>query len=177
MENAVDALKTAFAVIVFVIALTVSFIVFSQARKASEIVLYLSDKKNFEEYTAETQSIKRTVGIETVISAVKRYINDNENYSVEIKNRNGDTLTMGANSRNKAIFDLLEDHNQSMTPNQTAQRLEEWLKELMDKYNNEKFEESYSQVLFTGEMVETETGEIAEKPNTDTKVKITYIIK
>ena len=39
MENAVEALKMAFAVFVFIIALTVGITVFTQARQSSERIL------------------------------------------------------------------------------------------------------------------------------------------
>lgn len=45
MENAVDALKIAFGVLVFVIALTVAFALLSQAKATSDIMLFASDKQ------------------------------------------------------------------------------------------------------------------------------------
>ena len=47
MENAVDALKIAFGVIVFVIALSLFFFMTNQAKATSDLVLYMSDKTNF----------------------------------------------------------------------------------------------------------------------------------
>ncbi len=51
MENAVDALKIAFGVLVFVIALTVAFALLSQAKATSDIMLFASDKTNY--YTSK----------------------------------------------------------------------------------------------------------------------------
>ena len=70
MENAVDALKIAFGVLVFVIAITVSFMLFSQAKSTSDIVLYSSDKTNY--YTYENDKLESIVGIDTVISELNR---------------------------------------------------------------------------------------------------------
>ena len=50
MENAVDAIKIAFAVLVFSIAIIVAFTLISQAREVSDIVLGINDHKNYEEY-------------------------------------------------------------------------------------------------------------------------------
>ena len=57
MENMVDALKTAFAVIVFVIAITIAFTVFSQAQATSEFIMQLTDNTNFEEYLEENPDV------------------------------------------------------------------------------------------------------------------------
>ena len=43
MENATEALKTAFAVLVFVIAITVTFSMFSSARKAADTITASQD--------------------------------------------------------------------------------------------------------------------------------------
>ena len=71
MENAVDALKIAFGILVFVIAITVSFTLFSQAKSTSDIVLYSSDKTNY--YTYQDSNLEPEVGIDTVISELNRY--------------------------------------------------------------------------------------------------------
>ena len=44
MENAVQALKMAFAVLVFVMALSFTVYVFTQARTASDSILYSIDE-------------------------------------------------------------------------------------------------------------------------------------
>jgi len=108
MENAVDALKIAFAVMVFTIALSVAMATFSQARETSETVLYMNDKTNYYmydqigeeqienpgtdiEYTRYdviksdgtpgiTYTDKRIVGIEAIIPTLYRYYK--ENYTV-----------------------------------------------------------------------------------------------
>lgn len=71
MENAVQALKIAFGVLVFVIAITVSFSLFSQAKSTSDIVMYSSDKTNY--YTYEENNLDPIVGIDTIISEIYRY--------------------------------------------------------------------------------------------------------
>lgn len=165
MENMVDALKTAFAVIVFVIAITIAFTVFSQAQATSEFIMQLTDNTNFEEYLEESEGKTKIVGIETILPLVARYIDYNENYSVEIKKENGETIV---------VFDILEDKEANRTPLQSRQRLEEEMKKLVEKYQDRTFLETYSEELYRGDVYETETGETFEAVNTNTKIRITY---
>ncbi len=93
MENAVKALEMAFAVIVFIIALSVSMYAFNNAKKTSDIMLYAQDKTNYYEYqgakgkTAED----RIVGIETIVPTVYKYYK--ENYTVLFRKGNYNTQT------------------------------------------------------------------------------------
>ena len=96
MDNAVDALKIAFAVLVFVMAITVSITAFDQAKATSDEVFYMADKTNFYEYPSEeeqkqNQKLKleegRIVSIETIIPTLYRYYK--ENFNVTINNVEG----------------------------------------------------------------------------------------
>lgn len=88
MDNAVDALKIAFGVLVFVIGLTVSINAFSQAKAVSDEVFYMADKTNFYEYTSEEKIPEgRIVSGETIIPTLYRYYK--ENFNVIILNANG----------------------------------------------------------------------------------------
>ena len=53
MENTVDALKIAFGVLIFAIALTLTFSVIGQARVTSEAIFKLKDKTQYYEYATE----------------------------------------------------------------------------------------------------------------------------
>lgn len=91
MENAVDALKIAFAILVFVIALTLAFSVIGQARATSDIVLALNDKTNYYEYVDENDNNARekdrVVDFETILPTIYRYAK--EQYAVTILNTDG----------------------------------------------------------------------------------------
>ena len=69
MENAVDALKIAFAVFIFVVALSLAMFMFTQARETADIVLSSSDVTEFMDYieVADTVGEDRIVGLETII--------------------------------------------------------------------------------------------------------------
>lgn len=80
MDNAIDALKIAFAVLVFVMALGIVMQVFSQAKAVSDEVFYMTDKTNFYEYTAGNEMPEgRIVSGETIIPTLYRYYKENFN--------------------------------------------------------------------------------------------------
>lgn len=87
MDDAVQALTMAFAVIVFVMALTISMMLIGQARDASDALTQYSDLTAFydniqldsDEGVTETE---RIVGLDTVIPTLYRYYK--ENFCVKI---------------------------------------------------------------------------------------------
>ena len=85
MENAVDALKIAFAVMVLVIALSVSIMSFNSVKAAADGILYTKDETNYYEYQGAVgkASENRIVGMETVVPTLYRYYK--ENFTVVFK--------------------------------------------------------------------------------------------
>lgn len=84
MEDAVEALKIGFAVLVFVIALSVAFSSLTQAKQVSDTVLEMTSSTYLTEYKypSSAPGAGRIVGIETVIPTLYRY--SKEKYSVDI---------------------------------------------------------------------------------------------
>ena len=80
MENAADALKIAFGVMMFVLALTLSITSFSQATQAVESITYMSDRETTYTYVKPSSNSNRIVGIETIIPTM--YNAYKENYKV-----------------------------------------------------------------------------------------------
>ena len=93
MENAVDAMKMAFAMLVFIVALSLAMYSFTMVRQTSDRIAQESDTKEYYdrislEETGETTGISssalasssRIVGVETVIPTLYRYYK--ENYTV-----------------------------------------------------------------------------------------------
>ena len=82
MENATEALMMGFAVLVFVIALTVGITVFSQVKNVSDIMLYTQDETNYYDYQGAVgkASQNRIVGLETIVPTLYKYYR--ENYTV-----------------------------------------------------------------------------------------------
>lgn len=90
MENAVDALKIAFAILVFSLALILLFNVVGQVKATSDIVFQLNDKTGSYEYiTANDYNTNedRIVGFETILPTIYRY--EKEQYAVTIVDSNG----------------------------------------------------------------------------------------
>ena len=96
MENAVDALKIGFAVLVFIIALSLTMFMFTQAIKTADMVLYSSDISEFMQYEGFSdfedaqESSERIVGLETIIPTLYKYYK--ENYTVIFRKYSGGFL-------------------------------------------------------------------------------------
>ena len=96
MENAIEALKMAFAFLVFVMALTVSIIAFGNVKKTADVVLYSKDETNYYEYIKDSEitgkaAENRIVGLETIIPTLYKYYK--ENYTVVFREANYNTST------------------------------------------------------------------------------------
>lgn len=91
MENAVDALKIAFAVFVFAIAVALTFSMVGQARATSDTILAINDKTNLYEYIDSSENNAsdqdRIVGFETILPTIYRYAK--EQYAVTITDEIG----------------------------------------------------------------------------------------
>lgn len=72
MENVTEALKIAFAVLMFVLALTLSISSFSQASSAVNAIITLRDRESEYTYVQPAGNLSRIVGIETVVSSLYR---------------------------------------------------------------------------------------------------------
>lgn len=87
MESAVEALKMAFGVLVFVIALSVTISMFSLARQTADVVLGVADDTTHYEYYENNSSANakgnRIVGLETIIPTMYKY--NKENYTIQFK--------------------------------------------------------------------------------------------
>ena len=74
MENAADALKMAFAVFVFIIALSITFYLLTQTKNTADTVLWHTDKTNYYNHM-EGSNVEygREVGIETIIATLEKF--------------------------------------------------------------------------------------------------------
>lgn len=93
MENAVEALKMVFGVMVLVMALSVSMISFNKVKATSDLVLYTQDETNYYEYQGATGKAaeNRIVGLETIVPTLYKYYK--ENYTVLFRQGNYNTET------------------------------------------------------------------------------------
>lgn len=103
MENAVEALKIAFGVMIFVLALSMSISCFSQANSAVQAIVQMRDRETEYTYVKQTEGLTRIVGIESIVPTMyKSYIEAIEIYFYKengdplplykIKNNSGETI-------------------------------------------------------------------------------------
>ena len=92
MENAVEALKIASGVLMFVLALTISISCFSQANESITAIVNMSDKdtKIIYDNIKPSNDLTRTVGIETIIPTMYRTYD--ENIEVYFKDSSGNAI-------------------------------------------------------------------------------------
>ena len=85
MENGPEALMMTFAVLVLIIALSVSMMSFGRAKAAADSILYTKDETNYYEYIGSIGKAdeNRIVGLETIIPTLYKYYK--ENYTVVFK--------------------------------------------------------------------------------------------
>lgn len=90
MENAVEALKIAFAMIMFVMALSLGISSISKANSAVEAITYLNDREKEYSYVTPSEGLTRVVGVETIVPIMyKAYI---ENFEIHFLDKNGNPL-------------------------------------------------------------------------------------
>lgn len=87
MENAADALKMAAAVLIFVLALSISINAFTEVRQTSQIILDYKDREYDNEYIGENETeTERIVSTESIVPTIyKAYT---ENYKIVFDNDN-----------------------------------------------------------------------------------------
>lgn len=80
MENAAEALKMAAAVLVFVLALSISINAFGEVRQASQMIIDNKDREYDYTYVEDYGTTQRVVGAETIVPSIyKAY---KENYKI-----------------------------------------------------------------------------------------------
>ncbi len=127
MENVTDALKMGAAALVFILAFSVTMIMFSQARETTDKVV---GSINLSQYLPKIEglgtNITREVGIETVIPTLYRYAQADSNICIRIVKDNEEIQVFDQN---------IETNIGNMTYNQNAENYD-YLKSLDEKYNN-----------------------------------------
>lgn len=139
MENAAEALKMAFYVIVFVLALALSINMFTKAKATSDIVLTAADESRYYEYDQITVSNigssvdsagNRIVGLETIIPTLYKY--DKERYRVEFKKASADILN---NSDYLSDLDILDNLTIYTSTSKTAQNKDIYYFDISEEEN------------------------------------------
>ena len=74
MENAADALKMAAAVLIFVVALSISINAFSEVRTTATTILNYKDNEYDYTYVQSNGGTERLVGLESIIPTIYKSI-------------------------------------------------------------------------------------------------------
>lgn len=160
MENAVDALKIAFGVLVFVIALTVAFALLSQAKATSDIMLFASDKTNYYTYSDEPNEQGRIVGADVVISSLYRYYK--ESVVVRIVDENNNT-----------IEEFNTETDGGLSQKERKKRVNEWINDNKNNLTGD-FLETFDEVKKSGEYIVEDDGSELTVQSGQTSIYITY---
>lgn len=160
MENAVDALKIAFGVLVFVIALTVAFALLSQAKATSDIMLFASDKTNYYTYSKDAGNVEgRIVGADVVISSLYRYYKE----SVVVRVYDGTAL----------IGDFNTETDGGLSQKERKKKVNDWIKDNESKLKG-TFLETFDEVKKSGEYIVADDGSELTVQSGQTSIYITY---
>lgn len=127
MENITDALKMGAAALIFIVAFSVTMVMFSQARQTTDAVV---GGINVSDYLPKIEALKtgatREVGIETVIPTLYRYAQADSPIRVRIVSSDGKELQ---------VFDQgIETNIGKSTQSQTNADYY-YLKKIEEKYN------------------------------------------
>ena len=116
VENAVDALKMSFAVLIFLVALTITFILFNKTKETADSLLWYADRENFYSYEYQDLENGREVHVDTVISTLKNFKIQASYVKIEYGPHNSQVFRISDNSSSKdkidaAIAELLNVHS------------------------------------------------------------------
>lgn len=184
MENVADALKIAFGILVFVIAITMLFMMVSKAKSTADVVLYYSDNTNFHEHT-NSSATNRTVGISEVVATLYRYYNESVAVTVILEKGNPDktyNFDLGYESvlsEEGRIIRVSDGNGNELLKLGTKQNIEENLgkfitKVLYDLNEDVEFIEEFTEVPTSGIYVTGSDGSEITLSSGGKKVYITY---
>ncbi len=157
MENATDALLIGFAVLIFIIALSVTFNSLSQAKSTADIVLFYSDRENFQTSLKADEEERndggRTVEIDTVVATIARC--SKEKFSVKIIDEDNEDIY-------KFEYDV-----------QTEEDIKKEIDRFIKEHTGASYRETYVEVTTSGTTITGEDGTQLEQ-NVGKKIYITY---
>lgn len=145
MENAADALKIAFGVLVFTVALAITFSVIAQAKKTSDVVLFHSDKNNFRDLMddEDIQQEKKAY-ISDVVYTLNR-IAEGETITVSIIINGTEVVPKNLGTSEKAIGTFISELMSGHITVKTSTGLNTIEFDL-----NKPFNEKFVEVYYTG---------------------------
>lgn len=164
MENGTDALLMAFAIFIFILALSVSLTTLTKAKSTADIVLFYSDRENFQpmmKYDKENyKDGGRNVDIDTVIATIVRCAK--EKFTVKVID--------GTNEKDVYIFEY---------DVQTETQIKSKINDFIEKHKGNSYREKVVEVTTSGTTIFGEDEEgikdgIQLEQNVGKKIYITY---
>ncbi len=152
MENAANSLKIAFAVIMLVLAITLTFIVITQAKETADAVFFASDETNFYDMSSMTKykdNDTRVVKKDTVISTLYRLYDE---------------------SLCVTIDGTMYDSSKYKTSKEAYLEISEACKNL----SNADYTETYQEIKTSGHYEYADDGSVLTLTPGGTKIYITY---
>ena len=175
MENGAQALLMAAAVLIFVIALSVTFSTLSQAKSIADVVLFYSDREIFQEHITPDigtyQDGGRTVDGHTVIATLKRF--GHENFAIKIIDKNNHTFH--DDDYNELDLDPATFQINSLGDSQKEikERINKFINDCYSDLINSSFRETFVEITVNGETHAGEGGLTLEE-NVQKKLFIKY---
>lgn len=146
MENATDALKIAFAIFVFVIAITVAFSLISQAKSTADHILFYADKTNFYD-RLDSKEKNRVVSTSDIISTLYKYYKESLCVTIDLGSNNTYKFDLNLSKSDLKKFDL----NQAPATEKEAENMiENFINDILNNYANDKFVEEFVEVPISG---------------------------
>ena len=152
MENAVDALKIAASVLLFVVALSISINAFGEVRIVSQTLLDYTDREYEYTYVENNGTTKRIVGLESVIPTVSKAYK--ENYKIVF---DSSVMPGGVYKKNNEEVYTIDLENETIAGNTAKEQFllaiiygKDCMKdqEMLDKFGTwEKLKETYKNSL------------------------------
>ena len=164
MEDVADALKIAFAIFVFVVAVALLFSLTSQAKETADIVLYYNDETNFYDYEGSSDE-NRIVPVSEVISTLYRYYKESICVTVDLDSIGKGVETFDLASRNyTAEADIKKD-------------LGDYIKDNLSQLTNRNFIEEFVEVPISGIYMTGEDGTQITLSSGGSKLYVTYTLE
>ena len=111
MENAADALKIGFSVLMFILALSLSISSFTLANSSIQAIVEMRDTRANYTYLTPSKDLTRTVGVESVVPAMyKAY---QENFRIVFLDNSGNEIPLYYST----------DHNGNIRKDESGQQI------------------------------------------------------
>ncbi len=193
MENAVEALKMAGFMLLFIMALTITMVTLTQAKTTADSLVRQQDRQESYQYIeltdSETRSLSRTVTLADIIPTLYRYAD--EDYAVQFYDTSKRPLKIytSGSGRDKNDLDLDTEHwideygvtrYEAWRGNTTKikQHVDEVVKYLLKNYKDKSFEEKLGTMEDNEDSEDTEDdGPTVPDINKQYKRIITYTLK